>query len=116
MVGYSVNINLLVLVFQTVYAGSLKDLVVTNIKDTSATIEWTPPNIGSGILNGYRIRFEETGHPKTAFGISVLVSNLNCTVAALSPSTNYTVSLFASTTMGRMLISSTTFKTKDTIG
>ncbi|CAC5409322.1 Chymotrypsin-like elastase family member 2B,Prostasin,Transmembrane protease serine 3,Transmembrane protease serine 11F,Trypsin,Transmembrane protease serine 11E,Tryptase gamma,Transmembrane protease serine 9,Transmembrane protease serine 11D,Trypsin V-B,Tryptase delta,Cationic trypsin,Transmembrane protease serine 11G,Transmembrane protease serine 7,Cationic trypsin-3,Transmembrane protease serine 5,Polyserase-2,Tryptase,Transmembrane protease serine 11A,Tryptase alpha/beta-1,Plasminogen,Chymotrypsinogen len=115
MVGYEVHINILVFMFQTIYAGTLKDLLVTNIKDTSATIKWNPPNQVSGNLNGYRIKFEETGHPKTGFGVSILASSLNYTIAALSPSTNYTVSLFASTNMGRILISSTKFKTTDTI-
>lgn len=38
--------------FYIAFSGLLKDLVVTNIKDTSATIEWTPPNIVDGTLNG----------------------------------------------------------------
>ncbi|KAK3090478.1 hypothetical protein FSP39_012184 [Pinctada imbricata] len=75
-------------------------LAFTEVLDRSIKVVWTPPDSINGILLGYTIQWERTGQSNTQDEVDLTPDYLTYTINQLSPTTSYTVYVFARTVVG----------------
>ncbi|XP_052268400.1 protein sidekick-like [Dreissena polymorpha] len=75
-------------------------LTVTNITDTSMTVNWTPPQEVNGVLVGYTLMYEEKGVSSTRISVNRSAIENQYKITSLRPTTKYTIYLYASTQKG----------------
>ncbi|CAG2250885.1 Transmembrane protease serine 4,Transmembrane protease serine 6,Trypsin-1,Coagulation factor XI,Transmembrane protease serine 2,Serine protease 27,Plasminogen,Serine protease 55,CUB and peptidase domain-containing protein 1,Plasma kallikrein,Trypsin-2,Prostasin,Tryptase gamma,Trypsin-3,Chymotrypsin-like elastase family member 2A,Anionic trypsin,Trypsin,Anionic trypsin-2,Chymotrypsin-like elastase family member 1,Cationic trypsin,Tryptase delta,Trypsin-10,Transmembrane protease serine 11C,Transmembrane prot len=94
------------------FAAPFNDLLVAEVGENSATVIWQTGNLIDEIVNAYHIKCEQKDINKIILEVSVSISTSTFTITSLSPSTNYTVSLYGVTNTSLLLISSLNFETE----
>lgn len=75
-------------------------LTFSDIRATSLKVNWQPPTEINGILSGYTLLYQKKNDTTTQQRVDLPSSNLTYTVFSLQPMTKYTISVFASTSVG----------------
>ncbi|KAK2170690.1 hypothetical protein LSH36_1g16023 [Paralvinella palmiformis] len=84
--------------------GQVSSLTFDRIQKDSFTVTWSPPKHSNGILQGYTLMYEESNLPTTRVTKSLSPETLSYTADRLMSHKFYTVTLFASTSVGSGLI------------
>ncbi|KAJ8305579.1 hypothetical protein KUTeg_016124 [Tegillarca granosa] len=80
--------------------GEVGNLRFTNIRDTSLKVSWTVPELVNGILIEYTIMWEKKNLTTTRKKVELKPSFTYYTIQQLSPSTKYTIYVYARTGVG----------------
>ncbi|XP_053386774.1 protein sidekick-1-like isoform X2 [Mercenaria mercenaria] len=78
----------------------VRSLTISVISATSLKVDWESPTEINGILIGYTLLYEKKNDSSTQRRVDFPPSNLTYTVSSLTPNTKYTISIYASTSVG----------------